>query len=273
MFPERLNEKFIDFVNSLDIKEEKGDEDKIISLLINAVDKRGDDYGIAFSGGVDSSLLALISYKLGKKFTLYSVGFKNSEDLRYARELAEEMKWPIKVEIIEDIENIVEEVVKILKTDNVVKVEVGCVVYCVLQICKEDKLIGGLGSEEIFCGYDRLLGENINKNCLESLKGLWERDLERDYLIAKHFDKELLCPYLDEELVRYVMTIRGEDKAKDEIKKLILRKAALNYGLDEKYSFRKKRAAQYGSSVSKELKKLARKKGFKFRKDYLRSLL
>src|SRR3989344_2074859 len=47
-----------------------------------------DDFGILFSGGLDSSLLALLSKQLNKKFTCYVVGTENSEDIEYAKKVA-----------------------------------------------------------------------------------------------------------------------------------------------------------------------------------------
>ena len=43
---------------------------------------------VAFSGGVDSSLLAKICQDLGKKLVLITVGFPGSHDIRFAKGLA-----------------------------------------------------------------------------------------------------------------------------------------------------------------------------------------
>jgi asparagine synthase (glutamine-hydrolysing) len=44
-------------------------------------------------------------------------------------------------------------------------------------------------------------------------------------------------------------------------------------GLPKEFSWRKKVAAQYGSGVDKNIGNLAKRKGFKYKKDYLESLL
>ena len=47
---------------------------KLSNLLLQAVEKRTNykKIGIAFSGGIDSTLLAFLCIKLNKKFTLYN---------------------------------------------------------------------------------------------------------------------------------------------------------------------------------------------------------
>ena len=48
---------------------------------------------------------------------------------------------------------------------------------------------------------------------------------------------------------------------------------ALDLGIKEEFSFRKKVAAQYGSRILKEMDKLARKQGFKNKEEYLKFLM
>ena len=55
---------------------------RLSELLINSVKKRTKGkVGIAFSGGVDSTLLAFICSKLNVEFKLYNVGYEGAEDL------------------------------------------------------------------------------------------------------------------------------------------------------------------------------------------------
>jgi len=56
-------------------------------------------------------------------------------------------------------------------------------------------------------------------------------------------------------------------------KKIILREAAEFIGLKKDFAWRRKQAAQYGSNFVNGIDKLARKSGFKLKKDYLQSLL
>ena len=46
---------------------------------------------VAFSGGVDSSLLAMICHNLNKKVTLVTIGFSGSHDIDFSKRIASKM--------------------------------------------------------------------------------------------------------------------------------------------------------------------------------------
>ena len=285
MFPEFLNENFHEFI--LELKENNkilsNNKDIIISdlqkLLLNAVAKRLNDknrVGIAFSGGLDSCLLAFLCKKLGINFKLYSVGLSESKDLDNALEAALMMKWPIKFNIIpfDDVKNIIERVIAITNKRDVVNVGVGCVSYSVLKLIKEDNVnmaVTGLGSEELFAGYDKYRVKDVNEVAWNGLSNLWEKDLERDSKLASFFDINVYCPFLDKELIRCAMNVDGRLKLEGE-KKALLREVALKLGLNEKLVSRKRLAGQYGSRFDYAIKKLATLNGFRDKSNYLNSL-
>jgi asparagine synthase (glutamine-hydrolysing) len=139
-------------------------------------------------------------------------------------------------------------------------------------------VFSGLGAEEIFAGYERHIGydkkdySHVQEECWKGLLSMYQRDFLRDFSIAKKYKAELRTPFLDLELIKEAMKIPAELKINKECKKLILREAAEDMGLGEEYSWRKKLAAQYGARTTKAIQKLARKAGFKYKKDYLKSL-
>jgi len=252
---------------------------KLSSLLIKSIDKRTKTkVGIAFSGGVDSTLITLICKKLKKDFILYNVGLKNSKDAEWAKRISKYYKWKLKQIIVDEkeAEETIKKIVKILPDPSVVKVGVACPEYIVLKEAKKDKIkniLGGLGSEEIFAGYERhLLAKDKHKECWNGLKNLYEKDLSRDFAVSNSLKVNILCPYLDKDLVKYAMQIDSSLKISEQEKKIILRETAVYLGLKKEFAFRKKLAAQYGSGFHKAIDKLSRKNGFKFKKDYLNSL-
>ena len=242
-------------------------------LLVDAVEERiEDEIAIAFSGGIDSTLLAFLAEKLQKKVTLYTIGFKESKDMIAAKAVAKEMDWKLvtKELTIEELEETFRKVIAITKKCDPITVGVGTVTYYVSQMAKEDCIFTGLGSEELFAGYERHQTKDINAACWDGLMNIWERDIKRDQTIANHFERRIKLPFLDKELIQFSLNIPAELKV-GERKKQILRDAAINLGLDKDIAYRKKSAAQYGSKIDWAMEKLAKKKGLS-KKKYLETL-
>ncbi len=248
--------------------------------LTKAIKARAaNSFGVLFSGGIDSTTIALILKKLGYDFTCYSVGIDNSKDLLGAKDVAKELRLKLKTKTLnlEEVEKAIHETIKILKEPNVVKVGVGAVFYEAMKLAKEDNVkavFTGLGSEEIFAGYERHANANdINKECWQGLLSMWERDLKRDHSIARALGFELKTPFLDKDVIKTAMMVPGEFKISEGYKKYILREVALDLGLKKEFAFKRKRAAQYGSGFDKAMLKIAKKHGFKYKSEYLMSLV
>ena len=247
--------------------------------LINAVKKRipKEKFGILFSGGVDSSTIALICKRFTNNFNCYTVGFKGSQDVLYAKRVAKELKLNLKIKILDadEIEKIAKRLIKILDKRDIVSVSVGLVTYSAMELAKADGIntvFTGLGSEEIFAGYQRHKeAGDINKECWDGLSMMYGRDFARDMPIADFFEVKPETPFLDEDVIKIGMQIPGKFKIGIE-NKLILREISNDLGLKKEFAFRKKKAAQYGSNFIKALDKISKKNGFKYKKDYLNSL-
>ena len=243
-----------------------------------------DKFGIFFSGGVDSSFIAAVCKESGANFVCYTVGFqdeetKDPEDVIEAQKVAKELGLNLKYKIfnLEETEEIIKKTVKILKPvgkTDVVNVGVGMVVLAAAELAKEEGVnyfLSGLGSEEIFAGYERHdKSTNVNEECWTGLKQMWSRDLVRDFNISKALDITVKTPFLDQDLIKYAMQLPGEWKIVNEKKKVILREVAEKLLKD--FAWRKKKAAQYGSCFDKAISKIAKKNGFKLKKDWLDSL-
>ncbi len=234
-------------------------------------------FGILFSGGIDSSLIALICKELKLNFCCYTIGLENSKDLEYAKKTAESLKIKLKTKTItiNEFENNLKKTIKITGKKDIVDAGVGCVVYSAIELAKKDKIkhiLTGMGADELFAGYARFeKSKGINKECISSTKNIY-KDIERDFLIAEHLNTRLITPFLDEELMKLAFGIPAECKIKNNIRKYILRQIALKLGLKKEFALRKKTAAQYGSNFNKAIAKLAKKNNFKYKKDYLESL-
>ncbi|MBW2987674.1 asparagine synthase C-terminal domain-containing protein [Candidatus Woesearchaeota archaeon] len=260
--------------------------------IINAIENRTDEkFAVFFSGGVDSAIIALICKQLDKKFSCYCSGFRTGQmespkDPIVARKIAEELKLKLfeKEADIEEAEEIIKEVVKILPKPEIVDIQyvvnvgVAAVIYLALKLAKEKgdekTFFSGLGSEEIFAGYLRHEeAEDKHEECWSGLRKMWGRDLIRDTKIAEHFNINIATPFLDKNVIKTAMKIHIDRKINNEHKKIILREIAEELGLKHEFAWRRKQGAQYGSKSVKLIDRLKRKKGFKLKKEYLSSLL
>ena len=246
-------------------------KNKTADLLDKAIKKRipQKNFGLLFSGGIDSTFLAKYFMDNNYDFTCYTAVLdtenKEPSDLTYAKKIAKELNLNLKIKKItlEQIPNYLKKIVPLIEDSNVVKVGVALPFYLASEMAKEDGckvIFSGLGSEEIFAGYERHKNsQNINKECVSGLLKMYERDLYRDDVITMENNVELRLPFLDKELTNYALKIPTKYKIKGNVTKLILREIALNKEIEEEFSFRKKTAAQYGSKFDHALGKLAKK--------------
>lgn len=254
-------------------------------LVVNSIKKNipQERFGILFSGGVDSTVIAQVCKKEKKDFICYTAalkdkGLKQAEDLTFAKKVAKKLNLKLKIKTInlDETEDYIKKILKILKEPNVIKVGVALPFYIAFEMAKKDNInvmFSGLGSEELFAGYERhTKAKDVNKECFNGFLNIYERDIKRDLAVAKAQDIILRLPYLDEKLINYALKIPAEFKLSVSQNKLILREVAEQLGLKE-FAWRKKRAAQYGSKFDKAIEKLAKRNGFKYKHEYLRSLL
>tara|TARA_Y100000310_G_scaffold133889_1_gene132867 strand:+ start:7744 stop:8607 length:864 start_codon:yes stop_codon:yes gene_type:complete len=243
--------------------------------------------GIAFSGGLDSSLLAILAQQTGKKFKPYTVGLPNAEDVDYAGRIALQMHWPVKIKILtpDEATTTIQEVTTILSNTHQdvspTHVGIGAVVYSVLQMAKQDGIktvIGGLSAEELFAGYKRHTDYGkeysptfIQQALWQGLKDMETRDLARNLPIAQAVGINLVAPFLNESLTHFAMQIHPSLKVTQDKKKIILRETAIHLGLPEEFAMRKKVACQYGSKFDKFMGTLAKQQNTT-KKEYIKTL-
>ena len=214
---------------------------------------------IAFSGGIDSSLVAFIAKKYCD-VELISVGTKNSHDLKASETAAEMMGLKLK-KIIVNPKDMMSEAMELKKNLKLEPIEVEFMLpfWIAAKNSNSPVLMCGQGADELFGGYARFRKSGSKKNLSTEVAELIERIPKREKKISEKFNLELSCPFLSESVVE-----AGEKYIQEEIigssGKEPLRKAAVRMGLPEEIAKRKKKAAQYGSGSQKAIRKMMKYK-------------
>lgn len=254
-------------------------------LLENAVKIRFPDepFGILFSGGLDSTILAYMCKRLGKipgkDFKCYAAGLMDVQeppDIAYARRVAQVIGLELVVYQIdlEQVEEYLKTVVPLVEDTNVPKVGVALTMYTACKAAKEDGIrvmFSGSGADELFAGYDRhKRSTDISRDCYADVLKIYEKNTYRDDVVSMYNNIEMRVPYLDKRFVEYGLKIPPEFKINDTENKLILRRVAERLGIPAQFTRRKKQAAQYGSRFDKAIDRLTRKAGSNTKTDYLK---
>lgn len=273
-----INRSFdIPELNKLDYESLKKE---LKGYLINSIAKRVPDvrFGLLFSGGVDSTIIALILKELGVDFTCYFcnvIGLGDPKDLESAKKIASALNLDFKIVDVslDEVEDALKVIPRLIESNNVTKVAVALTFHFACMKARNDGVkvvFSGLGSEELFAGYERhLRSVDLNKECYFGLLNIYERDLYRDDTVSMYNNMELRVPFLDLNLISFALGVNSEYKINDKGNKVILRDVACDLGLDKEFAFRKKVAAQYGSNFLKAIDKLASKNGFVSKSDFL----
>ena len=240
-----------------------------LSLVTRVADLR--EVGVIFSGGLDSSYLALllkeISENIPLKIKLYAVGVEGSKDVEAAIYASKFLNMDLEICTLteEMIREALPGVVNAIGDDNLMKVGVGLTTYFATKMVAEDNItvaISGQGADELFGGYKRYLKSfvdgTLNYDIREDISNMYHVNLERDDACSMLNSVEVRLPFLDKKLVELALNIPDNKKIvsmHDDMRKSILRKLAFEEGLDYEIAYRPKKAAQYGTGIDKVLRK------------------
>lgn len=229
----------------------------------NVIEKR---IGIAFSGGVDSTLLAKLCSDLNYDVTLLTIGFKNSHDILFSKKINDIMKLPHQIHEIEknSFDEISSKIKSKIKTDNLSWNENCIAFYYVSQLAKKYNLttvVTANGIDELFCGYNAY--RDVISQGAKAVQELMDTKLENEIKMMKainsissEFNVILIQPFLSERFINYSKKIPIEEKiqnSEDLIRKHIIRQAAKDIGVSEISANQRKKALQYGSQIHKAL--------------------
>ncbi len=245
-------------------------ENKLLTEIQNSIsfaitDKK---IGIAFSGGVDSTVISKICNDLDYDITLLTIGFPGSHDILFANNVNDYLNYSHKILEIDDIsfDDIASKIRKKIKTNDLSWNENCIAFYYIAKLAQSlgiKTVVTANGIDELFCGYNAYkeaieIGEN------EVLK-LMNLKLENELKMMKavndvttEFGVQIVQPLLSEKFIKYAKTIPVSEKiiGKDDLlRKHIIRKLASEIGVPDISVNKRKKALQYGSLIHKELLK------------------
>jgi asparagine synthase (glutamine-hydrolysing) len=230
---------------------------------------------VAFSGGLDSSLTAVLAKEIGLQVELVAVGLLNSAELSSAESFAKQLGLPIKVEPynLDSLEGYVRRIVWLIEEPELMKVSVAIPLHWAAEVAARlghRILLCGQGSDELYGGYYKYSKtlDNQGRKALESelYRSVVQSHIvnyERDDQATAPFGVELCSPFIDLDLIRFSLTIPSELKVKpgnDVMRKWILRTVAQNLGVPSEIAWRRKKAIQHGTGVEQAILKLAKGK-------------
>jgi asparagine synthase (glutamine-hydrolysing) len=230
----------------------------------------GREVGVAFSGGLDSGLIAAIAKEHADTVTLYTCGADGSHDVIMARDLSERIGLPwVHIRISEDnVESLIREMMTATGVRDPFTISYELQLFCVCKASTEEVVLTGQGADEFFMGCAKFVDcpyEDYEILRKDGVRRLLEVSVPCEKEIAAHFGKSLAYPYLDEEVLAEVGKLDPAELRPADMgsRKAVLRDIAADLGYPV-IAGRVKKSSQYGSGTTDIIRALAKGKRMLF---------
>lgn len=250
-------------------------EDSIVSAVRRM--SEGRDVAVAFSGGLDSGLVAGLAARYARSVHLYTCGTANAYDVVAADELSKRLGLPW-THVKLTTGNIGQLIVELMSATGVTDpftVSYELQLFSVCRECPEDVVLTGQGADEYFMGCAKYVGRT--PDAYDSLvragkDRLREVSIPCELAIASHFSKDLCYPYMDPEVVARAEALDPEELLPRDMdsRKAVLKEVARDLGFDCLLD-RRKKSSQYGSGTTDLIRAVARERGMRYN-EYIDSL-
>ena len=228
---------------------------------------------VAFSGGLDSAITALLAKQANLQVELISTGLRGSSELEAVEKYAKALDLPIKIESYDtdSLHHYVRRLLWLIEAPDLMKVSIAIPLHWAAILAARQGhsvMLCGQGSDELYGGYykyARIL-DNEGKRALMSAlyRSILEApqvNYERDEQATCPTGVELRTPFANLDVIDFSFKIPLEFKVKtgnDLVRKWVLRVAARKAGLPEDIVLRRKKAIQHGTGVENAIRKLAK---------------
>ncbi len=252
---------------------------RLTDLLMKSTRKRVSDLqkvAVAFSGGLDSSVIAVLAKNCEKRVELVSVSLENQPEVEFAETSAEALKLPLHLETytLKDVKQILPKVLWLIEEPSTVQASIAIPFYWTAENASKlgcNVLLAGQGGDELFGGYHRYLGDYarsgggaVQKALYRDVAKSYETNFQRDNQVCSFHKVELRLPFMDREVVHLSLGLPLNlkvESAEDGLRKKVLRCVARDLGIPPLIANKTKKAVQYTTGVNKAIQRLAKKRG------------
>lgn len=245
-------------------------------LLLDATRKQVSDIesaAVAFSGGVDSSVVAALAKHVGIDVQLISVGLEDQKEVMFTEEAAEALDLPIHVQTykLDELEETLMKVLWLTEETNPVNACIAVPFFWLAETAKKlgyPILLAGQGADELFGGYQRYLTEYqkdgkeaVEQRMFFDVKNAYSANFQRDNQVCSYHKIELRLPFIDRSVIDFALRLPfcfKINSTEDKLRKHILRKVAQDIDVPSLMANKPKKAVQYTTGVTKALQQLAK---------------
>jgi asparagine synthase (glutamine-hydrolysing) len=250
---------------------------RLKTLLVESLsDNVPKDLALAFSGGLDSSIVARAAQDNDLRPELITVGMKGQPEIKHAKEVSKQLGLDIttrelsKKEVLEALPR----VASTIESTDPVLVGVSVPLFFACEIAEEmgsDCFLAGQLSDELFGGYGRFDQLAERKDAQSTLREIWRsviaasaNDFEPGDKLAVSHHLSLKCPFAFLPFVEYALKLPISLKLRivqgRVVRKYILRRLAAEWNLPESVVNRPKKAVQYSTGIQRILLKEAKRR-------------
>ncbi len=245
-------------------------------LLLESTRKRVSDLeavAVAFSGGIDSSVIAVMAEKVGLDVQLVSVGLEGQREALFAEEASEALGLPMHLQTytVSDLENTLTKVLWLTEEPNAVNACIAVPFYWLAETTSKlgyPILLAGQGADELFGGYQRYLteygqsgAEAVKQKMFHDIETAYRANFQRDNQTCSYHNVELRLPFTDGDVVDFALRLPLRLKinsVRDRLRKRVLRRVARNLEIPSLIVNKRKKAVQYTTGVTKAFQRLAK---------------